>query len=38
VFREHRLLDEHQPVRLQLFQQHLGHRLVNSAVKVDGDP
>lgn len=34
---EHRLLDEHRPVRLEFLEQDLGHRAVDTAVEVDAD-
>ena len=32
-----RLLDEHQPVRFEFLEEHLGHRLVHAAMKIDAD-
>jgi hypothetical protein len=34
---QHRLLDEHQPERLELLRDHLGHRPVHATVEIDAD-
>ena len=37
VFGQHRLLDEHQAVRLKLLREHLGHGAVHTTVEIDTD-
>ena len=38
VLGKDRLLDEHQPQRIELAQQHLGHRPVHAPVEIDAQP